>query len=157
MLAKDIGFCWDQHYQVAFDTLKAELSSTPVLRGPNWSLPFHIHTDAFDTTLGGVLGQKENQSYCAIYFISKNLTLAKLNYTVTEKEFLAAVHAINKFRHYITSYDVFVHTNHSAIRFFMIKPITSGRFTRWLLLLQEFNITIMDKPGKETLVAYFLS
>ena len=39
----------------------------------------------------------------------------------------------------------------------MNKPITSGRITRWLLLLQEFNITIIDKPGKENMVADFLS
>ena len=52
LLAKDIGFCWDQHCQTAFDTLKSELSSTPVLRGPNWSLPFHIQTNASDTALG---------------------------------------------------------------------------------------------------------
>ena len=105
------------------------------MRGPSWSFPFHIQTDASDTTLGGVLGQKENQSYYAIYFINKNLTPTELNYTVTEKEFLAVVHAINKFRHYITGYDVFVHTDHSAIRFLMNKPITSGKITRWLLFL----------------------
>ena len=54
---------------------------------------------------------------------------------MTEKEFLVVVHAIDKFRHYITGYDVFVHTDHSAIKFLMNKPITSGRITRWLLLL----------------------
>ena len=121
----------------------------PVLRGPNWSLPFHISTDASDTALGGVLGQKENQQNYVIYFTSKNLTPPELNYTVTEKEFLAVVHSINQFRHYITGYEVFVHTDHSAIRFLMNKPITTGRITRWLLLLQEFNITIVDRPGKE--------
>ena len=85
------------------------------------------------------------------------MTLAELNYTVTEKEFLAVIYAINKFRHYITGYEVFVHTDHSAIRFLMNKPITNGRVTRWLLLLQEFNITIIDKPGKENVVADYLS
>ena len=74
-----------------------------------------------------------------------------------EKEFLAVVHAINKFRHYINGYDVFVHTHHSTIKFLMNKYITSGRVTQWILFLQEFNITIIDKPGKENLVAYFLS
>ena len=39
----------------------------------------------------------------------------------------------------------------------MNKPITNGRVTRWLLLLQEFNITILDQPGRENLVEYFLS
>ena len=76
---------------------------------------------------------------------------------MTEKEFLSGVYAINKFRHYIAGYDVFVHTDHSTIKFLMNKPITSGRITRWLLLLQEFNITIVEKPGKENLVADFLS
>ena len=72
------------------------------------------------------------------------MTPAKLNYTVTENEFLAVVYSINKFRHYITGYEVFVHTDHSAIRFIMNKPITNGRVTLWLLLLQQFNITVID-------------
>ena len=70
---------------------------------------------------------------------------------------MAVVYSINKFRHYIIGYEVFVHTDHSAIRFLMNKPITNGRVTRWLLLLQEFNITVIDRPGKENLVVEFIS
>jgi hypothetical protein len=62
------------------------------------------------------------------------------------------MHAINKFRHYITCYEVFIHTDHSAILFLMKKPITNGRITWWLLLLLEFNITIVDGPRKDNLV-----
>ena len=136
LLTKDVNFYWDSFFQNAFDTIKENLSITPILRGPNWSLPFHISTDASDTTLGAVLGQKYNQITHVIYFISKNLTPAKYNYTVTEKEFLVVVYSINKFRHYITGYEVFVHIDYSAIIFLMNKPITNGRITRWLLLLQ---------------------
>ena len=50
-----------------------------------------------------------------------------------------------------------MHTDHSAIIFLMNKPISNGRVTRWLLLLQEFNITIVDRPSRENLVADFLS
>ena len=70
---------------------------------------------------------------------------------------MAVVYSINKFHHYITVYEFFVHTYHSSIRFLMNKPITNGRVTWWLLLLQEFNITIIDRPGKENLIAEFLS
>jgi hypothetical protein len=59
---------------MAFEHLKQKLSETPLLRGPNWSLPFHISTDALDFALGVVLGQKENQIHYVIYFIIKNLT-----------------------------------------------------------------------------------
>jgi hypothetical protein len=47
--------------------------------------------------------------------------------------------------------------DHSAIRYLMNKPITNGRITRWLLLLQEFNIIVLDRPGRENMVADFLS
>ena len=84
----------------------------------------------------------------AIYFISKNITPAELNYIVTEKEMLVVVHVVNKFCYYLTGYEIFVHTNHSTLRYLMNKPITNGRITRWLLLMQEFNITVLDRPGR---------
>jgi hypothetical protein len=85
------------------------------------------------------------------------LSPVELNYTVTEKELLVVVHAINKIHHYITSYEVFVHTDHSSIRFLVNKPITNGRVTRWLLLWQEFNIIVLDRPRKDNVVVEFLS
>lgn len=102
LLAKDVEFQWTNHCENAFQILKEKLLIAPILRGPNWSLPFHISTDAFDIAIGASLGQKENLFNYAIYFISKNLTPLELNYTVTEKEVLAVVHVVNKFRHYIT-------------------------------------------------------
>ena len=92
-----------------------------------------------------------------IYFISKNLSPAEVNYTITKKELLVVVHAINKFRHYIKGYQDFVQADHSTIKFLMKKPITNPRVTWWLLLLQEFNINIIDRPGKDNLVVDFLS
>jgi len=64
--------------------LKEKISEAPILRGPNWKLPFHISTDSSYQTLGAVLGQKYLIPY-AIYCTSKNLTPTELNYTVTEK------------------------------------------------------------------------
>jgi hypothetical protein len=81
-----------------------------VLQGPNSALPFHIHTNASENVVGVVLGQDEYNKPYAIYFISKNLATAKLNYIVIEKELLVVIHALNKFRHYVTGYKVFVHT-----------------------------------------------
>jgi len=74
-----------------------------------------------------------------------------------ENEFLAVVHAINKSGHYINGYEVFIHTNHYSIRYLMNKPIENGMVTIWLLLLQEFNITVLDRPGRKNLVVDFLS
>ena len=59
LLTMDVEFQWTESCQNAFEILKAQLSVAPILRGPNWSLPFHISTDASDTAIGGVIDQKE--------------------------------------------------------------------------------------------------
>ena len=157
MLTKDVDIVWNVDYQHAFQVLKEKFSNSPVLRGPNWSLPFHISIDASDTALGVALGQREDNFPYAIYFVRKIISLPELNYTVTEKELLAVVHAIGKFRHHITSYETFVHTDQSVVRFLINKPITNGLITIWLFLLQEFNITVIYRPRRNNLAANFLS
>jgi len=74
-----------------------------------------------------------------------------------EKYFFTVIYAINKCRHYIIGYEVFIHNDQYDITYLMNKPIMNDRITRWLLLLLEFNITIMDKLGKENQVANFPS
>eukprot|EP00253_Pinus_taeda_P028690 PITA_28690 len=149
-LTGNIDFLWTEKCERAFNDLKKHVSTAPVLQGPNWDLPFQISSDASDTAIGVVLGQEEDRKPYAIYYISKNLSPA-------EKEFLAVIHAINKLRHYITGYLVILYTDHSAIKYLANKPVTNGRITRRLVLLQEFDITIKDLPGKENPVADFLS
>jgi hypothetical protein len=99
----------------------------------------------------------EGKDPYAIYYVINNISPAELNYTVTKKEFLAVIHAINKFWHYITGYPVILHIDHAAIKYLMNKPITNGRVTRWFLLLQEYDITILNKLGKDNVVVDFLS
>ena len=65
--------------------------------------------------------------------------------------------SIDKFKHKITGYSNFFHTDDSTIKYLMNKPITNARVTRWLLILQEFDISIVDRPGEENVVAEFIS
>lgn len=64
---------------------------------------------------------------------------------------------MNKFGNYITSYQIIFHINHVDIRYLMNKTNVSNKVIRWLLLLWEFDLTIMDKPRKNNVVADFLS
>ena len=84
-LTGNVDFIWTDKCNCAFEDLKRLVSTAPVLRGPNWDLPFQILSDASDTAIGVVLGQEEDKKPYAIYYISKNLSPAELNYTVTEK------------------------------------------------------------------------
>ena len=59
LLVKDVNFIWNDSCQDALDNLKLKFYDTPILRGPNWTLPFHISIDASKSALGVVLVQKE--------------------------------------------------------------------------------------------------
>ena len=156
-LSKDVPFTWSQACDIAFTKLKNMLVSPPIMRSPNWDLPFEIMCDASDYAIGAVLGQREDKKAFVIYYASKTLDSTQANYTTTEKEFLAVVFALEKFRSYIVGSPVTIFTDHAALKYLLSKQDTKPRLTRWILLCQEFNLTIKDKKGVENVVADHLS
>ena len=130
LLAKDFDFFQSSPCQEGFELIKEKLTTTPILRGPNWTLPFHIHNDAFDKAVGEILGKLEDKIPYVINFNSKNLSKAKLNYIVTAKDMLAIFHDLNKFWHYVTGYQTFVHTDHATTKYLMNKPNVNARIIR---------------------------
>ena len=101
MLAKDVSFTFDAKCMNSWEKLKKELISAPIISAPDWSKLFKIMCDASDFFIGAVLGQRTDNKQHVIYYSSKTLNDAQLNYTTTEKEFLAVVFALKKFRPYL--------------------------------------------------------
>ena len=133
-LAKDVTFEWSQACEAAFDKLKTMLVSPSIMRSPNWDLPFEIMCDASDYAIGAVLGQKEDKKAFVIYYASKTLDSAQSNYTTMEKEFLAVVFSLEKFRSYIVGSPVTIFMDHTALKYLLSKQDTKPRLTRWILL-----------------------
>ncbi|KAL3609128.1 hypothetical protein D5086_000148 [Populus alba] len=157
LLTKDNIFEWTEHCEEAFVKLKNFLTSAPVIQPPDWSLPFEIMCDASDYVVGAVLGQSKDKKPYVIYYTSKTLNSAQMNYTTTEKELLAVVFACDKFRSYLVGSPVVVFSDHAALKYLLSKKDSKARLVRWILLLQEFDITIKDKKGIENVVADHLS
>ena len=80
-----------------------------------------------------------------------------MNYTTTEKELLAIVFALDKFRPYLLGYKIIVHSDHAVLRYLLNKANAKPRLIRWVLLLQEFDLEIRDKSGAKNVVADHLS
>ena len=92
-----------------------------------------------------------------VYYASKTLNEAQRNYTTTEKELLAVVYALDKFRAYLVGSDIIIFTYHLDLKYLLTKQDAKVRLIRWVLLLQEFNLQIKDKKGVENVVADHLS
>nr|GFA21899.1 reverse transcriptase domain-containing protein [Tanacetum cinerariifolium] len=98
-----------------------------------------------------VLGQRKTKHFQPIHYASKTMTDAQAHYTTTEKELLAVVYAFDKFRPYLVLSKSIVYTDHSALKYLFSKQDAKPRLLRWVLLLQEFDITVCDKKGTENL------
>ncbi|GKA58308.1 reverse transcriptase domain-containing protein [Tanacetum coccineum] len=82
---------------------------------------------------------------------------AESHYTTTEKEMLAMVYALKKFRSYLILNKCIVYTDHSALKYLFAKKDSKARLLRWVLLLQEFDFNVIDIKGAENLAADHLS
>ncbi|XP_010535284.1 PREDICTED: uncharacterized protein LOC104810635 [Tarenaya hassleriana] len=144
---------------VAFETLKKALISPPIIqppdweapfelmcdasdfavgvvlgqrrdRPPDWEAPFELMCDASDFAVGVVLGQRRDRKLHAIYYASRTLDDAQMNYSTTEKELLAIVFAFEKFRSYFVGSKVIVYTDHAALRYLLSKKDAKPRLIR---------------------------
>ena len=154
---KDARFKWLDEHQKAFDTLKIQLSSAPVLAYPQYDRIYKLQTDASHTALGAVLTQEENGIDRPISYYSRKLNDAETRYTVTEKEALAIVAAVKHFAAYLYGKKFIILTDHAPLRYIFQYKATVPRITRWAVVLAQFDYEIIYKPGKAHLVPDALS
>nr|GEX07638.1 reverse transcriptase domain-containing protein [Tanacetum cinerariifolium] len=157
LLEKDTSFFFSNECIEAFQTLKKKLTEAPILVALDWDLPFELMCNASDFAIGAVMGQRKIKHFQPIHYESKTMTDAQAHYTTTEKELLAVVYAFEKFRPYLFLSKSIMYTDHSALKYLFNKQDAKLRLLRWVLLLQEFDITIRDKKGTENLAADHLS
>ena len=121
LLCKGKDFIIDEEGKRVFTMLNQALIEAPILQISYWDLAFEIICDASNYTVGAVLGQCLDKKPTAICYTSKTLIEAQINYMTTEKELLAVVYALEKFRPYILESKIIIYTDHVALKYLLSK------------------------------------
>lgn len=155
---KDTKFEWGPSQEEAFQTLKDKLTSSPVLKHFDPTLPVEVHTDASDIGVGAVLVQlRGEEGPHPVAYASRKLSDAETRYTTTEKECIGAVWAVQHFRNFLWGRHFTIVVDHHALCWLHKNKESSGRLARWALKLMEYDYTIRHKQGRLHVVPDCLS
>lgn len=156
---KNVAFVWTSKQTQAFNDLKVALTSSPVLKNPEFGKPFTITCDASEFAVGAVLSQQTPEGERPVEFLSHTLNDTQRRWPTHDRELHAIVCALRRWRHYVEGVQTTVLTDHNALKYFMEQKDLSKRQVRWLESLQEYgnSLTIRYLPGKANVVADALS
>lgn len=157
LLRKNAKFVWDSNCEAAFEQIKNCLVSAPILTCPNFDLPFTIQTDASDYGIAGVLTQVQDGHEKVICYVSRSLTKSERRFSVTEKETLAVLFAVEKLRPYVEGTRFTVVTDHYSLKWLFSIKDPVGRIARWALRLQQYDFEVVHRKGKDSVVPDALS
>ncbi|KAK6218056.1 reverse transcriptase domain protein [Colletotrichum tabaci] len=149
---KDTTFEWTNEQDKAFEDIKQQVLSEPVLMIPDPRKPFELETDASDYAIGGQLGQRDKEGRlhpCG--FFSKKLSGPELNYQIHDKELMAIIEAFREWKPQLsgTKHEVKVYTDHKNLAHFTTSKALNKRQIRWSEFLSEFNFRIIYVKGTE--------
>ena len=156
---KDIPFIWGDSQSNAFNQLKQDLTTPPVLAYPDYSREFYLATDASDQGIGSALMQQDDRKKLQpIAFYSRKFrTKAEQIMSTFDKEGLAIIESLKHFRHIIYKYRIIVLTDNYASTVPFKDPLVSGKRARWFVTASDYDLTIRFIPGKTNAVADCLS
>ena len=141
----------------AFKTLKSSLSKDPVLRLPNIDKEFCLRTDASMIGLGAVLLQYSDGIPFPVHYISRKLLAPETKYATIERECLAVIWAIEKFKFYLFGKQFIIETDHMPLKYLKSLKGKNDRLVRWALALQPYNYRVVYIKGSDNHGADFLS
>jgi transposase InsO family protein len=157
LLKKNIRWHWANSQHMAYCKLKSMLIEAPILTTPDYDQVFKIHCDSSDYGLGGVLTQGDGPDEKVIAFISRTLSPCERKRHTTERELMAVLFAVQKFRQYIEGYKFEIITDHAALVWLHNHTNPSSKMMRWALELQQYDYTVTHRAGKEHYVPDALS
>jgi hypothetical protein len=164
LLKQKRNFVWSETHQKAFEEIQQIIQHTEILSHPNFTKEFYIHTDSSDYSFGAILLQTDDENpdhFVIIDMFSKFWPETQATLHITSKELLAVLHAINKWKTFLSTKLFYISTDSNNIpylfRMHEDKLINNPKHVRWIQMLSQYNFEVKYIKGIENKVADFLS
>ncbi|GJX58361.1 retrotransposon-related protein [Tanacetum coccineum] len=152
-LLKKNSFQWSNVAEVAFEHLKRAMMEASVLRLPDFDQEFVVETDASGTGIGAVLCQNGHP----LAYLSKTLAIKHQALSTYEKEFMAVVAALEKWKGYLLDRHFKIKTDHFSLKYLLNQKLTTPFQLKWLPKLLGYDYEIVFKKGVDNAAADALS
>eukprot|EP00884_Botryococcus_braunii_P013586 jgi/Botrbrau1/22228/Bobra.168_1s0059.1 len=153
LLKKDVPWTWEGPQIRAFVALKDLVSSPPCLLMPDSNKPFVVHVDASRFAVGAVLQQDQGQGLQPVAFESRKLQPPERKLAPYDREVLALVHALLKWKHLLLGAKFTVHTDQQALKYLLTAPVRTSRQERWFTEIMRFMPDIKYVKGTDNVGA----
>jgi hypothetical protein len=151
LLREDVAWNWSEECQKAFDTINERLTQAPILRRPDYSRPFELHTDWSGVGLVAVLVQRDDEGREYVFaYASRSNNMTERNYSSYAGECLAAVWGVSHFRVYLYGRRFVLLTDHEPLKWLTTNEKLTGMHARWAYILSEYDFEIRHRPGKRS-------
>lgn len=159
LLKSGVKYSWTPACQSSFETVKALLTSSPVLAAPQLNQAFKLQVDASQVGAGAVLLQEDEHGVDRpVSFFSRKFLSYQANYSVIEKEALALIWALQHFDVYVAgAFSLVVFCDHNPLTFLHSLQNPNQRLMRWALFLQPYHLDIRHIKGTDNVIADALS
>jgi hypothetical protein len=150
-------FKWTAEAEEAFNKIKEHIIHLPMLTAPEEGKELSLYLAAAPETISSVLMTERDKKQLPVFFVSKALAGAEINYAPMEKLVLALVHSARRLRRYFQAYQVQVLTE-LPIKDVLARPEKSGRLAKWAIELGEYNIEYKPRTAmKGQILADFIA
>jgi hypothetical protein len=152
-LTKKGAFKWSEEAQFTFVKMKKVMSTCPVLALPDFDQPFTLECDASGEGIEAVLMQKRHP----LAYESRKLRGPELLYSIYDKEMLAIMHALAKFRQYLVGARFLVKSKHNSLKYLLEQKDLNERQHKWVSRIHANDFDIEFVKGKNNMVVVALS